>query len=94
MKELVGFAALVSVLIEVLKKFGLVPDGYGGLAAAIGNIIVFAIAAIGGFYGWDLGGLDSLMAMIAEILAVLVGMFGISLVTHKIGKAMELPLYR
>ena len=35
---LVGIAALLAVLIEIAKKFGIIPDGYAGWAAVIANI--------------------------------------------------------
>jgi len=91
--ELAGFAALIAAIIEVLKRFGL-PDGKAGLAAVIGNIVVYAIGQFGGFYGWNLSRLDNFAAMLAEIILTLVGMFVVSLVTHKAGREGELPLFK
>jgi len=38
--ELVGLAALLSVVIEILKKYGVIPDGLAGLVAFLANAIV------------------------------------------------------
>ena len=88
---LVGLGAFLAAFIEVLKKFGLIPDGYAGLAAAIANVIVFAVWQIAvDFYGMDLSRLDSWLAMLAKLL---LGIFA-SFATHKGAKAMEIPVFR
>jgi len=86
MEELVGLGALLSAIIEVLKKFGVIPDGYAGLAAAIASVIVFAVAEIAvGAFGVELGTLDGILAMLAQIILAIVS----SLVTHKSLRAMR-----
>lgn len=86
MEELVGLGALLSAIIEVLKKFGVIPDGYAGLAAAIANVVVFAVAEIAvGAFGVDLSTLDGILAMLAQIILAVVS----SLVTHKSLRAMR-----
>lgn len=83
---LVGIAALLSVLIEIAKKFGLVPDGYAGWLALAANIIVFAIAAVAGYLEFDMTAIDGLAMMLAELLLAVLGSF----VTHKLGRSMQI----
>lgn len=88
--ELIGLAALLSVVIEILKKYGVIPDGLAGLAAFLANAIVYIVAGLAGLYGWDMTSLDALFMMLAELL----GMVLVSFLTHKVGRAMELPLFK
>ena len=83
---LVGIATLLAVLIEIAKKFGILPDGYAGWAAVIANIIVFAVAAIAGFLEFDLTAIDGLAMMLAELLLAVFGSFA----THKLGRSMQI----
>lgn len=83
---LVGISALLSVLIEIAKKFGIIPDGYAGWAAVFANIIVFAIAAIAGFLEFDLTAIDGLAMMLAKLLLAVFGSFA----THKLGRSMQI----
>jgi len=86
MQELVGLGAFLSALVEVAKRVGIIPDGYGGLAAVIVNVVVFAIAEIAvGYFGVDLSTLDGILAMAASLVTAIVA----SLVTHKAGRAMR-----
>lgn len=82
---LTGIAAFLAVLIEIAKKFGLVPDGYAGWLAVISNIIVFAVAAIAGFLEFDLTAIDGLFMMLAQLLLAVLGSFG----THKLLRSMQ-----
>jgi len=91
MEQLVGLAALLSAIIEVAKNFGAIPDGYAGLAAAIANVVVFAVAEIAiGFFGVDFTTIDGILMMLAQLLL----MVFVSFATHKVGRAMELPVWR
>jgi len=85
-RALVGLAALLAVLIEIAKKFGIMPDGYAGWAAVVANIIVFAVAAIAGFLEFDLTALDGLFMMLAELLLAVFSSFA----THKLGRSMQI----
>jgi len=89
--ELVGLGAFLGAVIELLKKYGVIPDGYGGLAAAVANVIVYAVWQIAvGFYGADLSQLDSWLGMLAQLLLSIFA----SVATHKVGREMELPVFR
>ena len=83
---LAGLAALLAILIEIGKKYNVIPDGYAGWAAVIANIIVFAVAAIAGYLEFDLTAIDQLLMMLAELL---MGIFG-SFLTHKFGRALQI----
>jgi len=86
MEKMVGLGALLAAIIEVLKKLGVIPDGYAGLAAAIANVVVFAVIEIAiGFFDIDLTTLDGILAMIAALVTAIAG----SLLTHKAGRAMK-----
>jgi len=52
----VGIGALITVVIEILKQFGLVPDGQAGRWATLANIVAFAGLAIAGVFGVDYSG--------------------------------------
>lgn len=76
----------MSAIIEILKKFNLIPDGYAGLLAAVANVIVFAVAEIAiGFFGVDFSTVDGIFGMLAGLLLAIFS----SLATHKIGRAMR-----
>lgn len=93
-EALAGLAALWSAIIEVLKKFGVVKDGSAGLWAVIGDVLIYAIGQFSGLYGFDLVRLDNFAAMLAELILMIIGMFAVSVFTHKVGREAELPLYR
>lgn len=88
-KGLAGLSALVSTAIEILKNLNAIPDGKAGLAAAIGNIAVYAVMVLGQLYEVDLQRWDA----VAEQLVVLIGMVAGSYLTHKLGRSMKLPLF-
>jgi len=52
----VGIGAVITVVIEILKRFGLVPDGAAGRWATIANIVAFAALALAGVFGIDYSG--------------------------------------
>lgn len=83
---LAGITAFLAILIEIGKKFNIIPDGYAGWAAVVANIIVFAVAAIAGYLELDLTAIDGVFMMLAELLAAIFG----SLLTHKLGRALQI----
>ena len=86
MDKLIGLGAFLSAIIEVAKKFNVIPDGYAGLAAAIANVIVFAVAEIAvGVFGVNLGTVDGILGMLASLLLAVAASFA----THKLGRAMK-----
>jgi len=91
MEELVGLGAFLSAVIEIAKKLGWVPDGYGGLLVAVANVIVFAVAEILiGFFGFDFGTVDGVLRMLAQLLLAVFSSFA----THKVARSMELPVFK
>jgi hypothetical protein len=87
---LAGISTLVSLAVDLLKKNNVIPDGYGGVAAALGDITVFALATLGQVYNVDIQTWDD----VASQLVVIVGMVGTSFVTHKLGRNMEITKRR
>jgi len=83
---LAGISTLVSLAVDLLKKNDIIPDGYGGVAAALGDITVFALATLGQVYSVDIQTWDD----VASQIVVIVGMVGTSFVTHKLGRNMEI----
>ena len=92
-----GFAALISVLINVLKTFGVVKDGQAGtwsaglnLAGLIGLFVTGIVAP-----DFEVAGLDQNMAQIAEIFALIfafVSQNWISKGTHSVFSAGQVPV--
>ena len=68
-----GFAALIAVLINVLKSFGVIKDGQAGVWAAGANLAGLIGLFVAGIVApeFDAAGLDGNMAQIAEILSLI-----------------------
>ena len=86
----VGLAALVTVIINIFKKFNIIPDGWGGFAALIGDLLLMVIAAVAGYFEFDLSGIDAIAALVAQLLVLVLGSFGV----HWLGRKMSWPLFR
>ena len=52
----VGIGAVLTLLVDILKRAGVVPDGQAGVWATAANLVVFAGLYIGGIFGFDVGG--------------------------------------
>src|SRR3990170_7254579 len=72
---LAGFAALASVIIDVLKRFGL-PDGSAPTASLIINLIGFVLFVVANVFGFNVAGIDAVLAGVASVLTALLGLFG------------------
>jgi len=51
-----GIGAVVMVVIEILKRLQVIPDGQGGRWATVANIVIFAGLVVGGIFGVDFTG--------------------------------------
>ena len=89
-EQFVGLGAFVALVINVLKRFGVIPDSWAGFAALVGDLLIMVAVAITGYFEYDLGSLDSILGMVAELLGLILASFA----THQLGRAMELPLFR
>ncbi len=92
-----GFAALVAILINVLKGFGVVKDGTAGTWAAglnlAGLITLFALSIFEP--GFEVGEIDAHLAQIAEILTLIFGYVmqnWVSKGTHQVLSTGGVPL--
>lgn len=85
-----GFSILITVLLEVAKKFGWLPDDWGGKVAIIANGLLIAAALVLGQLGYDVSGYDKVAATVATLLSQLVLLVGVSWLTHKGLKATGL----
>jgi hypothetical protein len=97
---LVGWAALIALLVNVGKTFGWVKDDDGGLWATGGNIVGLIVLFALKIWkpGLDVGQADSVLAQIAQALGILFKLLlplllqmGVSLGTHKLAKALRIP---
>lgn len=52
---LIGLGTAVSTLVQALKAFGLIPDGYGGQVTVALNLLIYIAAFIAGWFGVDVG---------------------------------------
>jgi len=92
-----GFAALVAMVVNVLKQFGLIPDGHAGQVAVGLNLAgLVALFAVGQFVpGFDIGGFDQQLGSIAEILVLIFAFVFqnfISKGTHNTLSGMRVPV--
>ena len=84
--EFLGLGAFLSAIVEVLKKFGVIPDGYAGLVAAIISIIVYAAGAMFGVFPVEWAPLlDGILAMLAQVVLAIAAAWA----THKVGRSMR-----
>ena len=51
-----GLGAIITVVIEILKRLKAIPDGQAGRWATIANVVVYAILVIAGIFGIDYSG--------------------------------------
>ena len=78
----VGLGGAVSVLVQLLKRFGAIPDGAGGTAATAINVVVFAVLiGINTVFGVDLSGegaqgVFDVIARLADLLAAVLASLG------------------
>ena len=89
-EQFVGLGAFVALVINVLKRFGVIPDNWAGFAALVGDLLIMVVVAITGYLEYDLSSIDAILGLIAQLLALLLTSF----VAHRLGRAMELPLFR
>jgi hypothetical protein len=92
-----GFAALISVIINVLKTIGVVKDGQAGMWSAglnlAGLIALFATGIVAPEF--DISGLDENIAQIAEILSLIFAFITqnwISKGTHTVFSSGQVPI--
>lgn len=72
--SLIGFAALFAVVIDVLKRYGVIADGQAGLVSLALNFALLAFVIVGKNFGLDLTKFDSIANVIANLIAVVLGL--------------------
>lgn len=95
--SLVGVAALVTVLINILKALGVVKDGTAGQWSAVLNLIFFGVLVYFGVFQPQIATqvLDGYAGQIAMILVFVLGYLAqifVSPAVHTQLKAMRLPI--
>lgn len=67
-----GIGPCVMLIVEVIKRLGLLPDGTAGKAAVISNIVAYAALLILGVYEIDLSGnITAVTGVLHGILTIL-----------------------
>jgi cytochrome c oxidase assembly factor CtaG len=89
---LVGLPALWSVVIDLLKYFGVVTDGTAGKWSAGFNIVtLIAVAVLVNFFpNFDFAGVDSTLAEVAKFAALIAGYLFQILITNKVHAVTKL----
>jgi len=90
-----GFAVLISFLVSVLKRFGVIKDGQSQKWHSLFQLAMFVLVAVVDIFGFDidLALLDTAASQIAEIGALLLGFMGtlgIGDITYKVAKGTPL----
>ena len=94
---LVGFAALTSIIVNILKYFGFVPDGKAGSLVTFLNIVGMSVLIAYRIFdpSVSVSQIDSVAGTIAEVLTILFG-FVIqvmsSLKTYELFRYLEVPV--
>ena len=73
---LAGVAALVTALINVAKKLGIIKDGNAPMANLILNLIGFVLFVIANVAGIPTAGIDAVLGSVAALLTALLGLLG------------------
>jgi hypothetical protein len=92
-----GFAAMVAILINVMKTLGWVQDGQAGTWATGLNLLGLVALFVTGIVApdFDLTGLDANLAMVAEILSLIFAFIyqnWVSKGTHTVFSSGEVPV--
>lgn len=74
--KLGGFAALVSVLVDIGKRFGIVKDGDAPTWVTGINLVGLVIFFVAKVVNFDFAGLDPVFAQVATVLAALLALVG------------------
>jgi hypothetical protein len=87
----IGLGAVVAMIVGLIKLPGGIPDGYAGIVAVAGNVAIYAVLVIGGFFSWDLVRVDGIAGVFAQVIEI-VGPFilsiGGSFGAHKLARSM------
>lgn len=92
---LVGFSALITVLINAAKYFGILQDGQSGLVSIVLNYGVLGLVVLGGAFGLDLTRFDTIAGTAASIITLGLSLFGQLVVSkgiHAVLKRTPVPL--
>ena len=91
-----GFFALVVNLLKQVKVDGspIIPDGWGGVAVIIGELLAVAVVAGATQLGVDLAPYLGALDILGKLLIAVAGMFGISLSIHTLGRRGGVPFFK
>ena len=82
----VGFGAgLIAVIVDALKRFGLLPDGFAPLAASLLNVALFAIV----YFVGDQADIEGLVEAITALAPYIIGLLSVALAAPAVHNALE-----
>lgn len=90
-----GLGGLVSAFVQLLKRFGL-PDGMGGTAAVVVNVVVFVLLVVGNvFFGVDVESdtARQVFQALSTIAGLLLAIFG-SVKTFEVARGANVMGFR
>lgn len=83
-----GVGAVITILVEVLKRTGAIPDGEAGKCVGIANVVAFAGLYVAGVFGFNvMGDLPQQILAILEQVGKLVLMFLSAIGSFKAARA-------
>ena len=50
-----GIGSIITLVVEILKRLKVLPDGSAGKIATVANVVVFAVLYVAGVFGFDVG---------------------------------------
>lgn len=87
-----GFAPVIVIIVEILKRFGLLPDGWAGKISMLLALVVWLAVTVAGVFGYDLlgeiPGLPVILGWIVKIGELILAIFGPSIV-YRLARAAE-----
>lgn len=86
---LVGFAALFTAIINILKRYGVIADGQAGLVSLALNFALLGFVIVGKQFGVDLTKFDSIANAIASLITVVLGLILPPLVSRSVHRLMR-----
>ena len=90
---LAGFAALAAVVVDILKRFFKLPDGAAPTASLIINLIGFVLFVVANILGFNVAGIDAVLAGVASVLTALLGLFGQLMVSRGVHAGLRVTVF-
>ena len=86
---LIGFAALFTAVINVLKKYGVIVDGQAGLVSLALNFGLLAFVIVGKQFGVDVSKFDSIANAVASLVTIVLSLLAPPLVSRGVHRLVR-----